>query len=192
MRSLFAIAALVACSGAWADVTLPNNLEENTVASAADVMGNFNALASEANNQDARISNLESQILPANSRLTFLGYELPLEGVDNDRACKTRTGNDSAHLATTAEWSALLRLTSVPLPSEYAKIIATGGTYATSVPAGTYGYEIHTGVTKPTTSGSVDLFGNVVHLFSPGGGYSSSRYIDPESFLLACVGYVSD
>lgn len=44
MRALILIATLAACSGAWADVTLPNNLEENSVASATDVMDNFNAL----------------------------------------------------------------------------------------------------------------------------------------------------
>lgn len=42
-----------------ADVTLPNNLQANTKASASKVMDNFNALANEANSQDLRLDKLE-------------------------------------------------------------------------------------------------------------------------------------
>ena len=44
MRSLFAIAALVACSEVLAQVTLPHDLQPNTKASASKVMENFRAL----------------------------------------------------------------------------------------------------------------------------------------------------
>ena len=44
MRSFLAIVALVACSEAWVQVTLPHDLQPNTKASASKVMENFNAL----------------------------------------------------------------------------------------------------------------------------------------------------
>lgn len=66
MRSLLAITALSTCSGAWADVTLPNNLQKNTKASATDVMDNFNALASEVNSQDGRIDAVETSVNQCN------------------------------------------------------------------------------------------------------------------------------
>ena len=71
MRSLIAIAAMVACSGTWADVTLPNNLQENSVASATDVMDNFNALASEVNSQDSRITIVEQSVGGGTTTRTF-------------------------------------------------------------------------------------------------------------------------
>ena len=46
MRSLIAIAALLACSGAWAQIQL-NEISNSTVADADDVMDNFNALKNE-------------------------------------------------------------------------------------------------------------------------------------------------
>ena len=46
MRLLLAIATLVACFEAWAQVTLPHDLQPNTKASASKVMENFRALES--------------------------------------------------------------------------------------------------------------------------------------------------
>ena len=46
MRSLLALAALVACSEVLAQVTLPHDLQPNTKASASKVMENFRALES--------------------------------------------------------------------------------------------------------------------------------------------------
>ena len=56
MRSLLAIVTLVVCSEAWAQVTLPHDLQPNTKASASKVMENFRALESAINSGDGGCS----------------------------------------------------------------------------------------------------------------------------------------
>ena len=62
MIRLLTVGLLFAGFHVAADVTLPNHLQENSVASAADVMDNFNALAGEMNSQDARITIVEKSV----------------------------------------------------------------------------------------------------------------------------------
>ena len=56
MIQLLTVALLFAGFHVAADVTLPNHLQESSVASAGDAMDNISALAGEANSQDARIT----------------------------------------------------------------------------------------------------------------------------------------
>ena len=182
MRTLIAIAALVACSGVWADVTLPNNLQENSVASATDVMDNFSVLADAVNSQDDRLSSLESQIVPANTKLAFLGY------IDSggDRACKTEFNNDSAHKARTDQWVELNRLTLVPETTEYISLWAPPNTFALGLPDQTTAYQIHTGLF--ITTNTYDQLGAGLTIYkSPSGGYITTP---PPSYQTPCVGYV--
>ena len=71
MIRLLTALLLFASFNVVADVTLPNNLQENSVASATDVMDNFNALASEVNSQDSRITIVEQSVGGGTTTRTF-------------------------------------------------------------------------------------------------------------------------
>ena len=82
MRSLIAIAALVGVS-ASADVNL-TQINNNEVADATKVMDNFNALASEVNDQDGRIDTVEASVSQLNNGYvpnttsTYLGTSISI------------------------------------------------------------------------------------------------------------------
>lgn len=166
-----------------------NTFSNGEVADAGQVNENFQFLDARTLRNSERIESLETQILPGDQdKLVFLGYFAPSSG-PADHQCKTATGNNSAHLATTEEFSNLVRLTWVPLPEVSAQLVSYGP-YTLSVPDAGSGYEFYTGLRVPPNS-AVPWGGKQTFYYTPDGTFSHPFYLQPEEVVLACVGYIS-